>query len=1149
MAKKISGIKIKIGGDTVALNNALKSVNDKSVKLNSELNLINRQLKFNPSSTVLLSQKQQVLKENIENSKNKLKQLEDVQQDIERQYKTGEIDDGQYRAFQRELEQTKSKLNSYQSQLKIAQNQQGDFSKKVEISKETLKKQKETLKSGIKTIGKWSSVTVAAIGAAATASLNYASEFEKAFAKTSTLLDEKKIDFSKYKEDIIKVSNETGLAASEVANSTYEAISASVDPDKAVGFVNTAHKLAEGGFTELANSVDILSTVLNAYHMSADKSNHVSDVLIQTQNKGKVVVGELAQYMGKVLPVASSYNVSLEQVATNYAILTAQGIKASNATTYQKSLFNELAKSSSVVSQKLKETTGKTFPELMNSGKSVTEVLDILKNSVNGNNIEFANLFKNSNAKSAALALMSAGTKKFNKQLKEMKNSSGAAEKAYDKMANTTEHKLEVLKTNIQNSAISIGSELLPVVSDLLDDAEEHLPEIQKTASSIGKNVSKDIRWLINNGKTILNILESVAIGAASIYAKSKVQKIYKSTYELYTAIKLLASAKKAETLATETETTAQNALNTAQKANIAGAIASGLIILTSVIWKANEATQNYTKATSIWTDEEKALHEEIKKRTDALKDAQTAREEEIDGIEGTYAHYDKLCKELKKITDENGNVKKGYEKRAKFITTTLSDALGIEIEYNKGIIQNYKDIRQEIEKTIKVKKNEARLNAFKPEYENALKTASGGTNSSDYKLYSKELQAQKKAEKNLKEAKKALKKHVNITGALGTSARDVEYEKKENAVKQAEKDYKEANKKVEQAFKNYVQNRDIIKKYDEAYSEFLSGHQKNAKALLDNMNDDLILAGKSTNDTMRKILKEQKTKAEEEYIEIKSAFDKGEKGVTKAMVDNAKSRKMRANAEWISFGNNVGEKAENAAGKIGKKAGNVNTKENKENAKKETDKLRKTMINSFLPTDEEKETLKKSGKKIINSAASKSNKEYAKSKSKGIAGWFVNGFVTFLTGHSAIASVFKAGYDFVRNALFGAQEAQKSKSPSKETRKLGQYFSEGYAIGINDKAELALKNASDMAKKAVNHLNTSANVDISASINNRAASVAKAISSKSASPKVYTSSPNIQISFGNMQIRDESDINAIADRVSERIAEVIVMEGKSRGL
>lgn len=162
MANKIKGITVKIGGDTIDLNRALKDVNKNSASLNSELNQINRQLKFDPSSAVLLSQKQDVLRDSISAAKDKLKELEAVQDDIERQYKNGDIDDGKYRAFQREVEQTKSKLNSYEGQLKTAQTAQTDFSKKIEQSKEKLDSVKRSLSSGIKTAGKWAAATGAA---------------------------------------------------------------------------------------------------------------------------------------------------------------------------------------------------------------------------------------------------------------------------------------------------------------------------------------------------------------------------------------------------------------------------------------------------------------------------------------------------------------------------------------------------------------------------------------------------------------------------------------------------------------------------------------------------------------------------------------------------------------------------------------------------------------------------------------------------------------------------------------------------------------------------------------------------------------------------------------------------------------------------
>lgn len=119
MAKSsIKGITIKIGGDTTGLDKALKETNKKSRELESELKVVDKALKLDPNNVTLVKQKQDLLKDSIKETKSKLDVLKEAQSQVTAQYKKGEIDAGQYRAFQRELETTKSKLSSLKDEKK-----------------------------------------------------------------------------------------------------------------------------------------------------------------------------------------------------------------------------------------------------------------------------------------------------------------------------------------------------------------------------------------------------------------------------------------------------------------------------------------------------------------------------------------------------------------------------------------------------------------------------------------------------------------------------------------------------------------------------------------------------------------------------------------------------------------------------------------------------------------------------------------------------------------------------------------------------------------------------------------------------------------------------------------------------------------------
>ena len=122
--KNIKGITIELGGDSTGLQKALKTVDSTSVKLNSELKEVNKLLKFDPSNTELVAQKQKLLTDSIENTSTKLDQLKSAQSQVEQQFKSGNIGEEQYRAFQREVAQTEQSLNSYKSQLSGLQSEQ-----------------------------------------------------------------------------------------------------------------------------------------------------------------------------------------------------------------------------------------------------------------------------------------------------------------------------------------------------------------------------------------------------------------------------------------------------------------------------------------------------------------------------------------------------------------------------------------------------------------------------------------------------------------------------------------------------------------------------------------------------------------------------------------------------------------------------------------------------------------------------------------------------------------------------------------------------------------------------------------------------------------------------------------------------------------
>lgn len=117
MAKKIKGITIKFGADTMALDKALSEIEKTSKNIGSELSSVNKLLKFDPKNTQLLAQKQELLSKQVENTTQKLDALKRVQGEVEKKFKSGDIGAEEYREFQREIAKTEQDLKSYTTQI------------------------------------------------------------------------------------------------------------------------------------------------------------------------------------------------------------------------------------------------------------------------------------------------------------------------------------------------------------------------------------------------------------------------------------------------------------------------------------------------------------------------------------------------------------------------------------------------------------------------------------------------------------------------------------------------------------------------------------------------------------------------------------------------------------------------------------------------------------------------------------------------------------------------------------------------------------------------------------------------------------------------------------------------------------------------
>ena len=370
----------------------------------------------------------------------------------------------------------------------------------VTKSKEVARQMKSTIKVGDKMSKLGSTMTktlTLPIVSAGTAITKMAVDYESSFAKVSTLLDKNIVDYDKYKNDILDASSESKVAVDEFSEAVYNSISAGVDQTQAIKFTTNAMKLAKGGFTDGAKAVDVMTTAINGYSLSADDATEISDMLITTQNLGKTTVDELAASMGKVIPIASSVNFGMDELSASYAQLTKNGIATAEAGTYLKSMLSELGKSGSETDKTLRELTGKGFADLKKEGKSTSEILNILDEYAKKNGKSIKDMFGSVEAGSAALVLGRKKGKEYDEMLNAMKKSAGATQEAFDKMDATPAEQLKGALNELKNVGIKLGAKLIPVItkiagkiSDLVDRFNELSPAQQENILKMGAMVA-----------------------------------------------------------------------------------------------------------------------------------------------------------------------------------------------------------------------------------------------------------------------------------------------------------------------------------------------------------------------------------------------------------------------------------------------------------------------------------------------------------------------------------------------------------------------------------------------------------------------------------------------------------------------------------
>lgn len=463
MANRIKGITVEIGGDTTGLDKALKSVNTSIRTTQSALKDVNRLLKLDPSNTELLSQKQRLLKDAIAATKEKLDSLKVAQEQAKQQLENGELGQDKYDALQREIVETEEELRRLQQEAATT----NTALSKIDVAGQKM----EAVGNSIADAGKKMMGVTTVIGGVGVAAVKTAADFDSAMSQVAAVSGATGKDFDALRNKAREMGAKTKFSATEAAEAmNYMAMAGWKTEDMLSGIEGIMNLAAASG-EDLATTSDIVTDALTAFGLSAKDSGHFADILAAASSNANTNVSMMGETFKYCAPIAGALGFSAEDTAEAIGLMANAGIKSSQAGTALRTIMNNLAGDVKISGKAIGDVTIATT----NADGSMRDLSDILAdchsafgNLTESEKAQAAESLVGKNAMSGFLALMNAGEGDIEKLSSAIDNCDGSAEKMAMTMQDNLAGQLTILKSQLQELAISFGDILMPAIRSIV---------------------------------------------------------------------------------------------------------------------------------------------------------------------------------------------------------------------------------------------------------------------------------------------------------------------------------------------------------------------------------------------------------------------------------------------------------------------------------------------------------------------------------------------------------------------------------------------------------------------------------------------------------------------------------------------------------
>lgn len=380
--------------------------------------------------------------------------------------------------------------------------------------------------AGFKTMAAAAAAATTAAAAFGIKAVKSAAAYETQLANVATLLDGTKDQVAartaEIGKDILKVSNDTGIATAGLTDGMYNVISAFGDSKDAVSQLEIASKAAVAGNSTTTDSINLLSAVTKAYgDTSAAGLQKVSDLAFETVKLGQTTFPELASSMQQVTGSSKTLGVSQDELFGVFATATGVTGETAAVATQLKAVYSNLLKPTTAMSAAFKKM-GYSSSQSAIEQLGLQGTLDALAQSVGGDSTKMANMFSSTEALNLVLGLTGNLSDALTTKTAAMAKATGATNAAFDTQTDTLDYTIQSIKNLGSNFMTQVGQEMLPVVKDFAQQAlpaiQEKLPVMAEKLSEIFTLVGTGVNF-ISQHSTLFTAL-AIGVGVMSIAMK-----------------------------------------------------------------------------------------------------------------------------------------------------------------------------------------------------------------------------------------------------------------------------------------------------------------------------------------------------------------------------------------------------------------------------------------------------------------------------------------------------------------------------------------------------------------------------------------------------------------------------------------------------